>query len=52
VDFELPTLGSGLAWDTTRFVTTGAIAVVPEPSRALLMLFGLMALFFRRRRQD
>jgi autotransporter-associated beta strand protein len=52
VDFNLPSLSGGLAWDTTRFVTTGAIAVVPEPSRALLMLFGLMALFFRRRRQD
>jgi autotransporter-associated beta strand protein len=51
-DFNLPLLNGGLAWDTSRFVTTGAIAVVPEPSRALLMLFGLMALFFRRRRQD
>ena len=52
VDFNLPTLTGGLAWDTSRFVTTGAIAVVPEPSRALLLLFGFMALFFRRRRQD
>jgi autotransporter-associated beta strand protein len=49
IDFNLPTLSGGLAWDTSRFVTTGAIAVVPEPGRALLMLFGLMALFFRRR---
>jgi hypothetical protein len=52
IDFNLPILSGGLAWDTSRFVTTGAIAVIPEPSRALLMLFGLMALFFRRRRQD
>ncbi len=52
IDFNLPTLSGGLAWDTSRFVTTGAIAVVPEPGRALLMLFGLIALFLRRRRQD
>jgi autotransporter-associated beta strand protein len=52
IDFNLPILTGGLAWDTSRFVTTGAIAVVPEPGRALLMLIGLMGLFFRRRRQD
>jgi len=49
-DFDLPSLSSGLAWDTTRFVTTGAIAVVPEPSRVLLLFFGLFGLCFRRRR--
>ena len=50
-DFDLPTLGGGLAWDTSRFMSTGAIAVTPEPGRALLMMFGLLALFFRRRRR-
>lgn len=50
VDFDLPSLSGGLLWDTSRFVTTGAIAVVPEPSRALLMLIGLLALGFHRRR--
>ncbi|MFZ4594446.1 MAG: beta strand repeat-containing protein [Verrucomicrobiaceae bacterium] len=49
-DFDLPTLGSGLSWDTTRFMATGAIAVTPEPSRALLLMLGLLGLFFRRRR--
>jgi hypothetical protein len=51
-DLDLPTLSSGLLWDTSLFLSHGVVFVVPEPSRALLMLFGLMALFFRRRRQD
>jgi autotransporter-associated beta strand protein len=50
-DFDLPTLGGGLTWDTSRFMSTGAIAVTPEPGRALLMMLGLLALFFRRRRR-
>jgi autotransporter-associated beta strand protein len=50
-DFDLPSLGSGLSWDTSRFVTTGAIAVIPEPSRALLLFLGLLGLYFRRRRR-
>lgn len=38
-------------WDVSQFTTSGIVAiVVPEPSRALLLFFGLMALFFRRRR--
>jgi hypothetical protein len=51
-DFDLPTLAGGYAWDTSAFVQYGVIVVVPEPGRALLMLLGLMALFFRRRRRD
>lgn len=51
-DFDLPSLGSGLTWDTTRFMSTGAIAVTPEPGRALLLMFGLVALLFRRRRRE
>ena len=50
-DFDLPNLGGGLTWDTSRFLSTGAIAVTPEPGRALLLMFGLLALFFRRRRR-
>ena len=50
-DFDLPTLGGGLTWDISRFKSTGAIAVTPEPGRALLMMLGLLALFFRRRRR-
>jgi hypothetical protein len=52
-DFDLPTLTGALRWDLSAFSTHGVIAVVvPEPSRALLMLLGLIALCFRRRRQD
>jgi autotransporter-associated beta strand protein len=42
----------GLAWDTTAFGAYGILIVVPEPSRMLLMMFGLLGLFFRRRRRS
>ena len=46
----LPNLTGGLFWDVSTFTSNGRIAVVPEPSRMLLMFFGLAALFLRRRR--
>lgn len=49
-DFELPTLGAGLAWDTSAFTTYGVIVIVPEPSRVALLLLGLLGLISRRRR--
>jgi|UniRef100_UPI00378359BE autotransporter-associated beta strand protein len=49
-DFSGVVLGSGLAFNTQLFASNGFIVVVPEPSRALLLLFGLLGLFFRRRR--
>ena len=53
-DLDLPTLGmqegTQLLWDTSLFTTYGVIVVVPEPSRVLLLMFGLLALFWRRRR--
>lgn len=49
-DLDLPTLGSGLFWDTSLFTSHGVVFIIPEPSRALLLMFGLLMLFFRRRR--
>lgn len=48
--FDLPTLSSGLFWDVSQFTTSGIIIVVPEPSRMLLFMLGLVGLFSRRRR--
>lgn len=52
-DLDLPDLTmTTFGWDTSAFTSHGVIAVivVPEPSRALLMLIGLLALCVRRRR--
>jgi hypothetical protein len=51
-DMDLPDIsGSGLAWDLSRFTTSGNIVVIPEPSRTVLMLVGLAGLALRRRRR-
>ncbi len=50
---DLPNIsGSGFIWDISQFTTNGTIAivVVPEPSRALLMMLGVIAALPRRRR--
>jgi hypothetical protein len=49
---ELPTLTGLLGWDTSNLHTAGTIGIiqVPEPSRAVLMLGGLLAIVIRRRR--
>jgi len=41
-----------LGWDFTDLYTSGtvSIVVIPEPSRAMLLLLGLLGLGFRRRR--
>ncbi len=49
-DLDLPDLtGTGWYWDFSRFTATGNIVVVPEPSRALLLLLGMSLLVVRRR---
>lgn len=50
-DLDLPTLSAGMLWDTSLFLTHGVVFVVPEPSRAMLLLFGFLGLMMRRRRQ-
>ncbi|HYF36513.1 MAG TPA: autotransporter-associated beta strand repeat-containing protein [Prosthecobacter sp.] len=48
---DLPDIsGSGYFWDISNFITNGSIAlvVVPEPSRALLLLLGFAGLLSRR----
>lgn len=47
---NLPTLGSGLTWNQSNLYSNGTIAVVPEPSAAML-LGGLGALALLRRRR-
>ena len=50
--FDLPDIGGDWLWDVSSFTTDGTISIiaVPEPSRMLLMLLGLMSLVIRRRR--
>lgn len=52
--FDLPDIaGSGYAWDISQFTLDGTIrtvVLVPEPSRVLLALAGLLVVVMRRRR--
>ena len=52
LDLSNASLGSGLGWDTSSFHSSGIISVisVPEPSRALLLMLGLLGFGLRRRR--
>lgn len=49
-NFDLAMLDVGLAWETDRFLADGIIYVVPEPSRGLLLLSGMILSLLRRRR--
>jgi fibronectin-binding autotransporter adhesin len=51
-ELNLPALGSGLSWDTSALASAGTIGIqlVPEPSRMILLIFGVTALLSRRRR--
>lgn len=48
-----PTLDVGLDWDYSALFSAGTISVivVPEPSRALLLMLGLFGICVRRRRK-
>lgn len=50
---ELPTLDFGMSWDLSQLYSLGtiSISVVPEPSRAALMMFAALALGLRRSRR-
>ena len=52
LDLSGAILASQLAWDTSLFNSQGilSIALVPEPSRALLLILGLGTIVLRRRR--
>ena len=51
IQFDLPVLTDGLIWNTSELFTTGFLIVaVPEPSRAILLLFAAFALVSHRRR--
>jgi autotransporter-associated beta strand protein len=50
--FDLPDIsGTGLGWDVSLFTTSGAIVIVPEPSRVLLILLGFFVLIPARGRR-
>jgi autotransporter-associated beta strand protein len=52
LDLNLFELGGAFRWDVSLFNTAGiVVVVVPEPSRALFLMLGLLGLMMRRRRK-
>jgi len=50
-DLDLMSLGAGFGYDVSAFTTYGIVVIVPEPSRALFLMLGLLGLMLRRRRR-
>ena len=55
-DLDLPDISSfnaSFGWDLSQLSTNGTISIqlVPEPSRAILLMLGLLSLLLRRRRR-
>lgn len=48
---SLTTYDADWVWDDTKFASHGVIAIIPEPSRALLCLVAMTGVLLRRRRQ-
>jgi hypothetical protein len=48
----LPALGPGLSWNTGSFLTSGVVAVVPEPSSLGVLAASLGVLAASRRRRQ
>jgi autotransporter-associated beta strand protein len=50
-DFGGIDLGGDLAFNTQLFASHGIIVIVPEPSRVIFLMLGLLGLMLRRRRR-
>jgi len=50
-DFSAAGFTGNFAFDTSAFATHGIMVVVPEPSRMLFLILGLLGLVLRRRRK-
>ncbi len=50
LDDSLAPLDPGLSWDTSSFLSTGTVSVIPEPRISLLGLIGVLGILRRRRR--
>ncbi len=48
---DFPALSAGLVWDLSDLYHGGTASIIPEPSRALMILLGLLTLLTQRRRQ-
>lgn len=49
-DYSGINLGGDLTFNSQLFVSNGILVVVPEPGRVFLLMFGLLGLLMRRRR--